>query len=1066
MPSRTVPNGDIGLADSMRHLDQKQTVTGLTGMYLLVAGVVALAWALGYFGFSSLWIFFLVSSLFVIWKSQTSKIIKKHLDYEEAALHRKRALRQSETVEWLNFLLNRWWVFSSSTIEDLVKKRLDERLVDIKPSFLESLHLKTFDVGAQTPNIRNVRVFEFAEGVPGGRKPCSWFSVGRPPVGLHNMSSFQIVVEIDVSMLCEDFKMIFRGRVGSKRVNVGFDMVVQDLSISGTLQAIVQMSMDVPFPHIRKATVCFTEKPDVTFNISLLRAIQMMEVPLLKSWIHTNFMDGLTKALVDPSSVDINFAKTGPVQIGRAEKKHGPAQGVLTIQLKGTPVKEAAPDDIRYTVLRIGDLKRETYEVPATEEWEDVCSFFIYSLSHDKLQIKHKCKRLLISSVLEKQEFSLASFPFQVREFAEKEIEKKDGSKLMLKLQYTALPPINLDDYEEKEKKHEVTEKSGVIYAVIHGAANVIIADKTGASDPYCVLFCDRRRVLTTPYVPNTRNPRWESSVEFFVADFSKTSLSFFVFDWDGTNIIDDDFLGSAHLTLNEEESCVIKRSLTLGYNKPSEGYVIDKACGQITVSVVFRPVPSVSKSERFRTFSESMNKKDYLYTEDMVSPASVSKAYIRIATDQEDQATKTSSVSYIEDYLQGKTILELTILQGKDLVPMDRNGFSDPFCVLMVDGKKVFTTNIKKKTLFPKWNETVTLELPAEDTAFAIEVYDNDVIGKDFMGKVVLTVERLKQLVIKGKAEWFTLERTKSGKIQLRCKDMKDDGSPANRPGSNDVFDSPPESPKVVPKMVVDESFLNSVHLPDNAVLASTPISLEKRHSLAVVNNMSGQLRRSTSDVSVNKRGRQGLSPLYSSMSRKESTGGRRTQIGLRNSESVNSVAIVQKSDNISLDHIDPPAVVSSIDTEKFYSVVGKVIQSKGLEKVDSDVYFKVRLDHPGSRMSLFSTTRVLAKSAMMRPSVPYINLSFEIDRGHGVSPDAMLIFDVKRSSKEHVTTKSYSLKYLLEGTDETGIIKWVSLDGGVELEVSLSTGKPNVHRHRSPRFLKSFSFRRNKID
>ena len=37
--------------------------------------------------------------------------------------------------------------------------------------------------------------------------------------------------------------------------------------------------------------------------------------------------------------------------------------------------------------------------------------------------------------------------------------------------------------------------ESGVIYAVIHGAANVIVADKTGASDPYCVLFCDRRRV-------------------------------------------------------------------------------------------------------------------------------------------------------------------------------------------------------------------------------------------------------------------------------------------------------------------------------------------------------------------------------------------------------------------------------------------------------------------------------------------------------------------------------------------------------------------------------------------
>ena len=31
-----------------------------------------------------------------------------------------------------------------------------------------------------------------------------------------------------------------------------------------------------------------------------------------------------------------------------------------------------------------------------------------------------------------------------------------------------------------------------------------------------------------------------------------QAAMSFFVFDWDGTNIIDDDFLGSAHLTLTE----------------------------------------------------------------------------------------------------------------------------------------------------------------------------------------------------------------------------------------------------------------------------------------------------------------------------------------------------------------------------------------------------------------------------------------------------------------------------------------------------------------------------------
>ena len=41
----------------------------------------------------------------------------------------------------------------------------------------------------------------------------------------------------------------------------------------------------------------------------------------------------------------------------------------------------------------------------------------------------------------------------------------------------------------------------------------------------------------------------------------------------------------------------MIKKSMTLGYNRPDEGFTVDKACGQITISVVFRPVPSVAKS-------------------------------------------------------------------------------------------------------------------------------------------------------------------------------------------------------------------------------------------------------------------------------------------------------------------------------------------------------------------------------------------------------------------------------------------------------------------------------------
>ncbi|XP_076463535.1 extended synaptotagmin-1-like isoform X2 [Babylonia areolata] len=1070
----SAPNGDIRtVGDAKRggavvDAQSSRTVTGLTGMYLLVAGAVSLSWLIGFFEFSFVWAFLLISALFIVWKAKISRIIKQHLNVEETVLYRRRAFRQNETVEWLNFLLNRWWVFSSFSIEQLIKKRLDERLWDIKPQFLDNLELHTFSTGEQTPNVRNVQVFEYCEGIPGGHKPITWFSINKPPAGLNKMSNYQLVVQCDVQLLSEDFKMIFRARVGSKKVNIGFDMAVEELQVSGTMQAILHLSMDVPFPHITKATMSFCETPDVTFNLRMMKTLQMMEVPLLKSWIHTNVMEGLTKAMVNPASVDLTLAKAGPVEITRKGRKQPMAQGVLTIHVKGTPPKDPAAEDVRYSVLRIGDRKRQTHDVPAAEEWNDVCTFFIYSLAKEEIVIKSKCKRLLTSTTLEQTTVPLSSFPFQVKSFAEKTISNKDGSELHMNMQYTALPVVNLEA-AEVEKRRKVTEVAGVMYVCIHGASNVKAADKTGASDPYCVLFCNRRRLLTTPYVPVTRNPRWESWVEFFVGDFTQSTYSFFVFDWDGSSTINDDFLGVAHLSLLKEETSVVKRSLTLGYNRPEEGFTPDKTCGNITVSILFRPVASVAKSERFRGAEYSFKGDEYLYREDLVSPSSVSSSSrahppkdSEIPDDQElgDTRRSLSAAHYMDEILEDKLIAELTILQGKDLVAMDRNGFSDPFCIVSMNGKKVFTTSVKKKTLFPKWNELVTLEMKEEGSVMTIDVYDKDMISKDFMGKVTLTPEKLKELSIKGAAEWFPLERTKTGKLQLKCTVISKDTlkNSAGTLGDNDVFEP---SRKSIPAMVID-----STHAaPVNASLPSPPRNGSHADALSPMGPV--QLRRSSSDVNVDTAG----SPERQDGDSNTSTLPRRSP-NRRKTPSVNSVNLPPRdhTDNVSLDEKGDSDLLNTttetVDStmsmsDKLFSVTGTVHKARGLDAGGEDVYCKVRLEHPGSRVSLFSGSRVIGKSKHVPPSGALFDIKFEVDRGHGISPEATLVFDIKRSSREHLTTKSFSLREILAEAHSNR--QWLMLDNGIELEVSLTTGQPTPHIRRR-RVLKNLSFRRDK--
>ena len=59
------------------------------------------------------------------------------------------------------------------------------------------------------------------------------------------------------------------------------------------------------------------------FSLRVLKAVQMMELPLLKSWVHSLVMGGLTQALVDPGKMDISFERTGPTNVpdtGKAKK--------------------------------------------------------------------------------------------------------------------------------------------------------------------------------------------------------------------------------------------------------------------------------------------------------------------------------------------------------------------------------------------------------------------------------------------------------------------------------------------------------------------------------------------------------------------------------------------------------------------------------------------------------------------------------------------------------------------------------------------------------------------------
>ncbi|KJH49587.1 C2 domain protein [Dictyocaulus viviparus] len=128
---------------------------------------------------------------------------------------------------------------------------------------------------------------------------------------------------------------------------------------------------------------------------------------------------------------------------------------------------------------------------------------------------------------------------------------------------------------------------------------------------------------------------------------------------------------------------------------------------------------------------TEEDKQKKTLYVFILSSSHSISSTHYRFADFQADYGS-----------------LFVTIKRCAELIGMDSTGFSDPYCKVsltpLTSKAHRQRTSIKKRTLNPEFNETITFIVPFKDLpkkTLQIGVYDHD-LGKhdDYIGGIVLS--------------------------------------------------------------------------------------------------------------------------------------------------------------------------------------------------------------------------------------------------------------------------------------------------------------------------------------
>ncbi|XP_068562448.1 multiple C2 and transmembrane domain-containing protein 1 isoform X2 [Cebidichthys violaceus] len=244
---------------------------------------------------------------------------------------------------------------------------------------------------------------------------------------------------------------------------------------------------------------------------------------------------------------------------------------------------------------------------------------------------------------------------------------------------------------------------------------NLAVRDRRGSSDPYVKFKLAGKEVFRSKTIHKNLNPVWDEKTTL-IMDCLSEPLYVKVFDYDFG--LQDDFMGSAYLYL---ESLEQQRTIpvTLELKDPQH---LDQDLGSLDLSVTLTPKDSPVEERRDST-------------------TMLLRRSWKRSTKQ--QSLRLSELHRKSQLWRG--IVSIALIEGRDLIPMDSNGLSDPYVKFRL-GPQKYRSKTVPKTLSPQWREQFDLHM-YEETGGVLEitVWDKDTGRRDdFIGSCQLDLSTL----------------------------------------------------------------------------------------------------------------------------------------------------------------------------------------------------------------------------------------------------------------------------------------------------------------------------------
>ncbi|KAG8883133.1 hypothetical protein FRB98_003307 [Tulasnella sp. 332] len=476
------------------------------------------------------WLFIVLAVCSTYYTTSAARFRRNARNDIQRELIKKRLTSESESADWMNNFLDRFWLIYEPVLSKSIQGSVDQILSTSAPAFLDSIRLSNFTLGNTAPRIDQVRTFP---NTPDDIIEMDW-SLKFTPTDRTDVTPRQSERKVNP-------KITLDVKVGKGPASATLPILLEDLSFDGLMR--IRLKLMSAFPHVQLVELSFLEKPTFDYVLKPLGGDtfgwDVGNIPGLSSFIRDMVHSILGPMMYDPNYFTLNLEQL----------------------LSGTPLGSkfggGTPDPyVGISISNRAELVRTAWK-PSTvnPHWGTTHYILVTSMNiTEELSLTvHDHNDHQKDTELGTAIFDLHSLTENAtQEHIVKDVlrEGKERGQLEFDVSYfPVVQPVIVDGKPEPIPESNV----GICRLTVHQAKEL---DKkrslSNDLNPLAKVFLGNSKTpqFTTPTYKHTLAPVWEGSTEFLVSNKKHSVINIKVID--DRDFMKDPILGTFSASLEK----------------------------------------------------------------------------------------------------------------------------------------------------------------------------------------------------------------------------------------------------------------------------------------------------------------------------------------------------------------------------------------------------------------------------------------------------------------------------------------------------------------------------------